>query len=82
MLIRFSCVADAKDDLANQDIFTLAAELVDGSRLVGVWTKCDGKQQRIRNVNKTNTNRKTVASSPEKVSSHYLLANVIQTKYI
>jgi len=37
-----SCVADAKDDLANQEIFTLASQNVDSARIVGVWTKCDG----------------------------------------
>jgi hypothetical protein len=39
-----SCVADATDDLANQQIFTLAAEHVDSTRMIGVFTKCDQTQ--------------------------------------
>ncbi|KAL0938434.1 vacuolar sorting protein vps1 [Colletotrichum truncatum] len=35
------CVADAVTDLSNQEIFKLAASLVDKNRLVGVFTKCD-----------------------------------------
>lgn len=35
------CVADALDDINNQTVFKLAGEHVDGSRVVGVWTKCD-----------------------------------------
>ncbi|KAI0122915.1 vacuolar sorting protein VPS1 [Xylariales sp. AK1849] len=35
------CVADAVTDLANQEVFALAAEHVEKSRLIGVFTKCD-----------------------------------------
>jgi hypothetical protein len=38
------CVADATDDLANQQIFSLAGDFVDSSRIVGVFTKCDRTQ--------------------------------------
>ncbi|KAL3424105.1 vacuolar sorting protein VPS1 [Phlyctema vagabunda] len=38
------CVADATDDLANQHIFTMAAELVQPVNLVGVLAKCDRTQ--------------------------------------
>ena len=82
MLISCSCVADANDDLANQDIFTLASQYVDGARIVGVWTKCDGKQQRIRIMNTTNSNCVIVASSPGKVSSYYLTKPTTQANYI
>ncbi|TQW07602.1 dynamin gtpase [Cordyceps javanica] len=35
------CVADAFVDLSNQEIFKLANEYVDKTRLIGVFTKCD-----------------------------------------
>ncbi|KXH46427.1 vacuolar sorting protein VPS1 [Colletotrichum salicis] len=35
------CVAAATADLSTQEIFKMAAKLVDKSRLVGVFTKCD-----------------------------------------
>ncbi|KAH6652547.1 vacuolar sorting protein VPS1 [Truncatella angustata] len=39
------CVADAGSDLANQGVFTLAAEHVQKSRLIGVFTKCDNLKE-------------------------------------
>ncbi|KAF3811106.1 Interferon-induced GTP-binding protein Mx2 [Colletotrichum gloeosporioides] len=35
------CVADAVTDLANQEIFKMADDLVEQDRFVGVFTKCD-----------------------------------------
>ncbi|KAG4431228.1 hypothetical protein IFR05_013287 [Cadophora sp. M221] len=35
------CVAPATDNLANQQIFTMAKEHAESSRVVGVFTKCD-----------------------------------------
>ena len=41
LLISNSCVAPATDNLANQQIFTLAKKHAESSRVVGVFTKCD-----------------------------------------
>ncbi|KAI8183871.1 hypothetical protein K4K51_013041 [Colletotrichum sp. SAR 10_75] len=35
------CVADATSDLANQEIFKMASDLVEKERFIGVFTKCD-----------------------------------------
>ncbi|XWW95318.1 hypothetical protein V2A60_003276 [Cordyceps javanica] len=50
------CVADAFVDLSNQEIFKLANEYVDKTRLIGVFTKCDRTNNMTSVVDVANRN--------------------------